>query len=374
MKKFLIVRVAKYKSNSGIAGEIKHNNRELDPTADNKHIDLSKSHLNVHTGITNQQELFDKLKERISTTTRKARPDANKIMEYVYSASPEWMETQTPEQLKAFFEKGLEYLKQKHGEENVLGSWTHYDESSPHMHVFVVPLVKEMKLDKKKNIEVEDIRLNTKHYMNGKVGCSILQTDIYNACGVPFGLDRGIEKSGVKHVAQQVWREENLKKELDQATQTRIDLETSKSKYDGLVATNENLIIRNKKKEADLAKSAEVLKARRESINKTSAVIKKVFEASKEFRELVKKPELSNIIQQINDKPELIDFVNRVIAKPELVAAFNTLHDTQELDYTQPEQVMVNKPATCGQVLNEFYFGSDETNNDKQIDDGFSWV
>lgn len=299
IKKFLIVRVAKYKSNAGIAGEINHNNRDQGTKKDGEDYDVSKKHLNIHIGITDREELFKELKKRISTTTRKARPDANKIMEYIYSASPEWLATQTPEQKKAFFEKGVDYLKEKHGAENVLGAWIHNDESSEHMHVFVCPIVKTMKFDKKKNIEVEDIRLNTKHFMNGKVGCSILQTDIYNACGAPFGLDRGIEKSGVKHVEQRDWKKQQLDKALAEAQKLQLKNDDLYTQYTAAVKklkfdqTNIDIKTRILNQNETLAKE------KLDNLNRNLV-------GFNELKTLVKKPELLGMISFLdNNKPAL---------------------------------------------------------------------
>lgn len=315
IKKYLIVRVAKYKSNAGISGEIDHNNRVQGIKKDGENFDVSKKHLNIHMGITDKKAIFEKLKERISTTTRKARPDANKIMEYVYSASPEWMETQTQEQKQAFFEKGIEYLKEKHGADNVLGSWIHYDESSPHMHVFVCPLVKTMKFDKKKNIEVEDIRLNTKHYMNGKVGCSILQTDIHQACGVPFGLDRGIQKTGIKHVEQKEWRIQKLKTELAEAEKLRL---RNESFYIANDALNKKLKLSQVNHDLNvrlLNQQETLFKAKSDKLDKRLA-------GFNELKTLVEKPELLGMISFLDKSKAALDIINAMKQDENLASYF----------------------------------------------------
>jgi hypothetical protein len=284
------------------------------------------------------------------------------------------METQTPEQLKAFFEKGLEYLKEKHGAENVLGSWVHYDESSPHMHVFVVPLVKTMKLDKKKNIEIEDIRLNTKHYMNGKVGCSILQTDIYNACGVPFGLDRGIEKSGVKHVAQQVWRENKLKDLILENTEYSILNKTQakvlKAEYTRLVNSNSEHVQRNKARSDKLKQITQELLNKNSTLETERIELKKVIEARKELMLLIKNPEILEAVKLLNEHPLMTGFLNKCVNNPELLNVLESMY-SDSLDFTPPKQVLVNAPPTCGQVVNEWMI-SDNKQKPSSRDWGFS--
>ena len=303
IKKFLIVRVAKYKSNNGIAGIINHNNRDPGTKIDGEDYDVSKKHLNVQLGATSRAEIFEQLKKRISTTTRKARPDANKIMEYIYSASPEWLATQTPEQKKAFFEKGVDYLKEKHGAENVLGAWIHYDESSPHMHVFVCPIVKTMKFDKKKNIDIEDIRLNTKHFMNGKVGCSILQTEIYNACGVPFGLDRGIEKSGIKHVEQREWKTQQLDSALAKAEKLQL-------KNDDLYTQYTAALKKLKFDQANIDIKTRIVNQNEALAKEKLDKLNKNLIGFTELKTLVKKPELLGMISFLDNNKPALDIMN----------------------------------------------------------------
>lgn len=324
IKKFLIVRVAKYKSNAGIAGEINHNNRDQGTKKDGEDYDVSKKHLNIHIGDTSRDEIFEKLKKRISTTTRKARPDANKIMEYIYSASPEWLATQTPEQKKAFFQKGVDYLKEKHGAENVLAAWIHNDESSEHMHVFVCPIVKTMKFDKKKNMEVEDIRLNTKHFMNGKVGCSILQTDIYNACGVPFGLDRGIEKSGVKHVEQRDWKKQQLDKALVEAKNLQFKNDDLYLQYTAAV----------KKLKFDQAHIDMKVKA----LNYQETKLKKNLDGFNELKTLIEKPELLGMLAFLDKSKPALSIINAMKNDENLASYFaDSMRSWEDLGInTQP--------------------------------------
>lgn len=365
IKKFLIVRVAKYKSNNGIAGIINHNNRDPGTKIDGEDYDVSKKHLNVQLGATSRAEIFEQLKKRISTTTRKARPDANKIMEYIYSASPEWLATQTPEQKKAFFEKGVDYLKEKHGAENVLGAWIHYDESSPHMHVFVCPIVKTMKFDKKKNIDIEDIRLNTKHFMNGKVGCSILQTEIYNACGVPFGLDRGIEKSGIKHVEQREWKTQQLDSALAKAEKLQLKNEELITKNEAankkLKFEQTNLDIKSRM----VIQQEMVLKAKLDKLNKSLI-------GFNELKTLVKKPELLGMISFLDNNKSALAIMNAMKNDENIASYFaDSMKSWEDLGIVTPANT---EWSNGGNASSEFLKSLDADNGNlkKSQDNDFN--
>ena len=67
----------------------------------------------------------------------------------------------------------------------MLGSVIHYDETSPHMTVYVVPMVGG--------------KLRASHFFDGREKLRTLQTDFAEQVGKPFGLERGIEGSGAKH-------------------------------------------------------------------------------------------------------------------------------------------------------------------------------
>ena len=85
---------------------------------------------------------------------------------------------------EAWEQKNVKWLRDKFGSENVVSAMCHYDETTPHIHAIVIPMVNG--------------RLNAKHYLGGSGACSALQTEYANAMK-EFGLDRGLEGTGAKH-------------------------------------------------------------------------------------------------------------------------------------------------------------------------------
>lgn len=105
-------------------------------------------------------------------------------IEYFIGASPEFF---TDDQDgAAYFETALEWLRARHGAENVAAWSIHRDETSPHLVAYVVPRVGD--------------KLNAKHFLGGKAKLSAMQTDFAEVAGKPYGLERGIEGSEAEHV------------------------------------------------------------------------------------------------------------------------------------------------------------------------------
>lgn len=303
MSKFLIVRVAKYKSNAAIANAFKHNARIFSPTSDKSNIDLSKSSENGYYGARTQIDLFKSINTRIETTTRKPRPDANKILEYVYTASPDWVNKQTSAELDEFFKHGINEIGKKHGKANVVAAWIHKDETNPHMHVFVVPLVEQLVIDKKTGLQKKDVRLNAKSFTDGKVGCAALQTEMYEKCGIPFGLERGIERSPAKHVHQKIHKMNLLDKKIEVADEN----EKSAEKVLASAKTIENENLANQKflnsriKEFDRLEIE--LKRKEDFINSVYQQHEDVYRQMSEFKhmsDILKNPKNAAYLKYLN--------------------------------------------------------------------------
>lgn len=160
-----------------------HNLRQYKTVAPN--IDGEKSKDNVvlikcddfASAINNRVEEIQK------NQTRKIRKDCPRALEYVISASSEFFESASEKEKSDYFKKSLEYLKSRHGNENVISAVIHNDEATSHMHVVVVP--------------VKDKKLNPKHFMD-KFELPKLHSEFNERVGSVFGLSRG-EQSDRQH-------------------------------------------------------------------------------------------------------------------------------------------------------------------------------
>ena len=109
----------------------------------NQEIDKSKIHLNYNlannTNLT-QNEILNKRLPEVKVLKRK---DVNVICSWIKTIEKDSKEE------KEFFKKSYEFLKNEYGEKNIISSYVHKDETTPHMHFCFIPVV----IDKKKNIE-----------------------------------------------------------------------------------------------------------------------------------------------------------------------------------------------------------------------------
>jgi len=178
---YAILRTAKLTSFGNIAGSASHNFRERKtPNAD-----TGRTPLNSTMGAKSSREVLDAVKERLATQA-KVRKNAVLTVEYFIGASPEWFARAGVYQREAYFDAAQKWLLERHGAENVVAVTRQYDETSPHMCAYVVPI------DPKG-------RLNCSHFLDGRKKLSLMQTDFAEKVGRQFGLERGIEGSKAHH-------------------------------------------------------------------------------------------------------------------------------------------------------------------------------
>lgn len=182
---FAIIRCQKLSSGAVVAAE-RHNLRKSE-THSNVDIDTSKSHLNkVLIGSSDfRAEVVRQVDELQASQKRKIRKDAPRALEYVVTASPEAFKTPpkgfVPHE---YFKAALRFLQARHGVSRVVSAVVHLDESTPHLHVVVVP--------------VKDGKLTAKSYM-AREALRKLQDD-FGRLGQGFGLQRGTEGSKRTHM------------------------------------------------------------------------------------------------------------------------------------------------------------------------------
>lgn len=101
------------------------------------------------------------------------------------TASPEFFDGKTPEQVKEWAEVSLQWAKQKFGENNnIQGAILHLDESCPHLQIL--------------SISAKNNRLNARFYTGGREKMRALWTE-YAQAVKHLGLKRGREFSPAKH-------------------------------------------------------------------------------------------------------------------------------------------------------------------------------
>lgn len=177
---YVILRTAKLSKMGNIAGSAAHNFRERKTL----NADPEQTHKNTTTGgAQNASEVVNQVKKRLETVPT-VRKNAVLAVEYFIGMSPEF--AKEGGNVEGYFDAAEKWLKEKHGDANVVAITRQYDETTPHICAYVVPIDPKGKL-------------NARYFLGGREKLSDLQTDFADKCGKPFGLVRGIEGSKAKH-------------------------------------------------------------------------------------------------------------------------------------------------------------------------------
>lgn len=253
-KQYAILRVQKCKG-AEIGAMQYHNDREPGKHT-NPDIDQSRTRLNremcPHAGYEGE------VQARIDAGykgTRKVRKDAVRLVEGIVTASPEFFEGASAEEVRDFFEDALGFCREEFGESNLVHFTVHMDEETPHAHFGFVPL--------------RDGKLSWKGFFPDKAALGAMQDRFYGRVGALYGLSRGEKRLDGqpvrrhKSVAEYKAESRRVQAELDEKAEqletaraelasTRAQLAECRSQVEGFAARFERIKV-------ELAQIAEAL-------------------------------------------------------------------------------------------------------------------
>lgn len=192
---FAILRFAKYKGPE-ISNIEAHNERTKEKYASNPDVDTSRSHLNFHL-ITPEQKYRAEAERQIKDAGCRTRSDSVRVVEALVTATPEFFKGKKKDEIKAYFQEALDFIKQNQNPETIISAVVHMDEKTPHMHLCFVPLT-------------EDGRLSAKDIMGNKKKLAWWQDEFWKHMVKKFpDLERGESASltGRDHIPPRVFKE-----------------------------------------------------------------------------------------------------------------------------------------------------------------------
>lgn len=136
------------------------------------------------------------IQKEIDTAGAKARANSVVALDTVYTASAQFFQGKTNEQINNYFADCLQFHQQKYG--HTISAVIHYDETTPHMHVLSVPLTK-------------DGRLSARDVVGNKVQMSRAQTEFFEEVGREYGLERGVHRDCAEKRAHITAQEHRLR-------------------------------------------------------------------------------------------------------------------------------------------------------------------
>ena len=115
---------------------------------------------------------------------RKIKDDAVLMCSFFVGASPEFFIGKDRDNIGAFFFECTEFFAERYGRENIISAVVHLDETTPHMHLNLIPITED--------------RLSAKRLFTRK-SLRELQTDFWEKVGKKWNLERGKPGSQVTH-------------------------------------------------------------------------------------------------------------------------------------------------------------------------------
>ena len=200
---YMVARMQKMKA-VNLGGAYRHNERIFENHS-NKDIDTSRSHLNYELTerdreLSYKSQIEDYINEN-KVSERAIRKDAVLCDEWIITSDKAFFEKLDQEKTRDFFETAKNYFAENYGEENIAYASVHLDESTPHMHMGVVPF-QDGKLSSKAMFDKEELKK--------------IQEDLpkyMNEHG--FELERGELNSEAKHKTVAEFKQEMAGKEIE---------------------------------------------------------------------------------------------------------------------------------------------------------------
>lgn len=321
MKNFAIIRHSGIKSRAALISALRHNTRSMDvPNSD------GSGHIRTSGNVAQALSKFDANFSRV--TEKPKKQDADVVLEYVVTASPEMINDPAFDRM-GYFKAADKYLRNLLGDENFIHVAVHLDETTAHAHYFFTPIKKTEERVERKNVIVgkdpatgkpvrgiveinrpAGARLCASDWTDMKAS-SRLQTTFAEQVGERFGLQRGIKKSKAKHQEIKTFygnlAEENKRliaenaRLLDQKNQIMDDSVTLIKNIDFALRQMEVAVVRPTPEGA---------------IERTKAALKNVFAAlSAKFPgmadtiEALLTPAVRQVDEAVRPKPSLRDFL-----------------------------------------------------------------
>ena len=190
---YAVVHMMKIKSGA-VGGIQSHNNREHEPKT-NPDVDMSRSEDNYD--LISCDNYKRSIKEKLSNlveSSRTVRKDAVVVCNFIVTSDNETMNALGADRQREFFQDSVKWFSDRYGADRVLNATVHMDETTPHLHIGVMPIT-------------QDGRLSAKAIFT-KTEMKAIQTEFAHDVGEKYGLERGVEGSERTHLSEARFKEQ----------------------------------------------------------------------------------------------------------------------------------------------------------------------
>ena len=181
----------------------RENERDENYISDNPQIDRARTKDNYRL-VSNYGTYTEFINNRLRELNLSPRKDAVVMNSFVVGSDKTFFDKMGKMQIYMFFEDCAKFFAERYGEENIISTVVHLDETTPHMHLNLMPITSDGRLCSKQLFDKPQLQK--------------LQTDFYEEVGKKYGLQRGKEGSQRKHLSTAEFK---AKKIIEQAEAIR---------------------------------------------------------------------------------------------------------------------------------------------------------
>ena len=310
---YAIMRFVKYKGPE--IGNIEaHNERTKEKYASNPDVDTSRSKYNFHL-VKPPGKYRSESERQIAAAGCRTRKDSIRMIETLFTASPEFFKGKKKGEIKAYFQEALDFIREHQDPKTIISAVVHMDEKTPHMHLCFIPLT-------------ADKRLSAKEIVGNKKKLTWWQDEFWKHMVKKYpDLERGesASETGRDHIPPRLFKEAvhlNRMKEQIMAILNDTNPFNKKAKLDELEALLGKYVpgaeaLRTKLKKYDAA--YKTLTA------ENAALEKQLGAASKES--VLKKLEINEKLRELDELHRMVDGIpSEILQAAKQVAA----HKPQE--------------------------------------------
>lgn len=182
----------------------KENERDENYESDNPQIDSERTRNNYRFTPYFGKTYTEFVNGRIKELGLSPRKDAVVMNSFVLGSDKTFFDGLAKVEQYNFFSDCYKFFAERYGEENIIAAIVHNDETTPHMHLNLMPVTKDGRLCSKQLFDKPQLQK--------------LQTDFYESVGKRWGLQRGKEGSQKKHLSTAEFK---AKKIIEQAEAIR---------------------------------------------------------------------------------------------------------------------------------------------------------
>ena len=221
----------------------KENERDENYKSDNPQIDSERTRNNYRFTPYFGKTYTEFINGRIKELGLSPHKDAVVMNSFVLGSDKTFFDGLIKVERYNFFSDCYQFFAERYGVENVIAAVVHNDETTPHMHLNLMPVTKDGRLCSKQLFDKPQLQQ--------------LQTDFYETVGKKYGLERGKEGSTAKHLDTVAYKTKKMTEaaeaKLQEAEETQAAAKLAKELLESYEsAKSEKIPFSGKKKETEI--------------------------------------------------------------------------------------------------------------------------